>query len=146
MRIAGVLVVALVVGCAHAPQSPISLEQSLRLDVEATQPASQIKVRVRSLLRNVSPVAVDLCQLDSGVTIAAIVGEQVVPLSGSGAVTDASCYRAGTLVPGGARVFEDEVSLWPGTTAIRSTIRVHRPGQNSSEIRSLPVPVPTSAG
>lgn len=148
MRIVGVLVAALGVGCAHAQEPPIGLEQALRLDVtlEATQSTSARAVRVRSLLQNVSPVAIELCQVDGDVTIAAFVGERMVPLSGSGAVTDASCYNGGTLLPGASRMFDNEVSLWPGTTAIRTSIRVHRPGRNSTEIRSQPVRVPTSAG
>jgi hypothetical protein len=138
IRIVAVLIAGLALGCTHAHRSPMSLEQALRLDLalETIRSVSEEKVRVKSSLRNVSPAAVELCQLDGGVTIMAIVGERTVPLLGSGAVTDAPCYNGGMLPPGGTRMFDDEVPLWPGTTAIRSSIRVHRPGQSSSEIRS----------
>jgi hypothetical protein len=148
MRFIVVLVAIVGGGCLHAQPPALGLEQSLRLEVtlEATQPAAVGTVRVRSVLRNVSRVAVEVCQLDGDVTIAAIVGERLVPLRAAGAVFDAPCYNGGTIGPGAIRAFESEVSMWPGTTAVIGWIRVHRPGGSSSEIRSQSVRVPTASG
>lgn len=148
MRAIVVLVALLGTGCTHAQPSVLGLEQSLRLEVtlEATRPASARTVRVRSVLRNVSRVAVEVCQLDGDVTIAAIVGERLVPLRAAFAVFDAPCYNGGTIGPGAIRAFESEVPMWPGATAVIGWIRVHRPGGSSSEIRSQPVRVPTAVG
>ena len=131
----------LMVACAHGAQGRIALDRALRLEVavDPKEITADNHVRVFSSLRNVSTVPVEFCLLDGGVTLAARVADGVVPLLGSGIVLGAPCYGRAKLMPGAAKTFSDQVSLWPGTTEITGSIRVHRSGREASEIRSLPV-------
>ena len=144
MRTSLVIASGVALGCA-THQMPLPLEQSLRLEVhlESTELAALTTARVKFSLRNTSSVSVDFRQLD-GVTTAATVGRSVVPVKGFGAALDAPCYKGGTLRPGEAREFDSEFSVRPGTTAIKGSIRIHRPGQGAVEIQSVTVAVSTA--
>jgi hypothetical protein len=140
MRTVAVIATLLMVACAHGS---IALDQALRLEVAvgSKEITADNHVRVVSSLRNVSTVPVEFCLLDGGVMLAARVADGVVPLVESGIVLDAPCYGHEKLPPGMATIFDNQVSLWTGTTAITGSIRVHRPGHEAVEIRSVAVPV-----
>lgn len=145
MRVLLTVACGLVLGCA-THKTTISLDRAVALELrlESTELRAGTSARARFHLRNTSSVAIELCQMDGGVTIAATVEQGVVPVKGFGAVLDAPCYQRGTLKPGEAREFEEEFSVWPGTTSLRGSIRIHRPGHGAVEIRSAPVLVSTA--
>jgi hypothetical protein len=119
----------------------VSLDGALRLEaqLESIELRPLSTARVHFSLRNVSSTAVEFCQLDGGVTVAAAGDRGVVPVIGFGSVLHTRCYRRGKLKPGEARVFEDEFVVPHGSSFVTGSIRIHRPGEGSVHIEAVPL-------
>lgn len=100
-------------------------------------------MRGRFFLRNIAATAVQLCEVDSGVTVAAITERGLFPLVGHGITSDAApvCYQ---LRPGEAKEFNEEFT-WSSTVGaeraegLQGSIRVSTRGGDAVSIKSDPV-------
>ena len=136
------IVISLVTGCVRPYATRPNLSDVLRLEtsIRATDLQSATQVRGRFLLRNVAAIAVQLCEVDSGVTVAAITERGLFPLVGHGITTDAApvCYQ---LRPGEAKEFNEEFTWSPtaGFEQLQGSIRVSTRGGDTVSIKSDPV-------
>jgi hypothetical protein len=147
-RVMLVACVVLASACVlHRDGQRLSLHESLALELElgaigwVLDDTSQLHFR----LRNVGQKPVEICQIESGVTVVATIdGGGVLPLTGYGAVLDAGCYRRGTLAPGAERAFDERVAIRADARSVWGLIRVATPnGDDTAAIRSKAIPVTT---
>ena len=139
------LVICLVTGCVRPSATRQSLTDVLRLEtsIRPTDLQSATKVHGQFFLRNVVATAVQLCEVDSGVTVAAITERGPFPLVGHGISSDTApmCYQ---LRPGEAKEFNEEFT-WSSTVGaeraeqLQGSIRVSARGGDAVTIKSDPV-------
>jgi hypothetical protein len=137
----GMVVICLVTGCVRPSTTRPTLTEVLRLEtgIRPTGLQSADTVRGRFFLRNIAATAVQLCGVDSGITVAAITERGLFPLVGHGITIGAPfvCYQ---LRPGEAKEF-NEAFTWRSTVGaeqLRASIRVSTPGGDSVLINSDP--------
>jgi hypothetical protein len=137
----GMLVICLVTGCVRPYATRPKLTDVLRLEtsIRATDLQSATHVGGRFFLRNIAATAVELCEVDSGVTVAAITERGLFPLVGHGITTDAAplCDH---LRPGEAKEFNEEFT-WSPTRfeQLQGSIRVSTRRGDTVSIKSDPV-------
>jgi hypothetical protein len=70
----GILGICLATGCVRSPIPGATLDGALRLEtsIRATDLQSATRVRGQFFLRNIADSAIELCELDAGVSVAAI--------------------------------------------------------------------------
>jgi hypothetical protein len=136
------LVICLVTGCVRPYATRPKLTDVLRLEtsIRATDLQSATQVRGRFFLRNIAATAVQLCEVDSGVNVAAITDRGLFPLVGHGITTDAAsvCYQ---LRPGEAKEFNEDFTWSPtvGFEQLQGSIRVSTRAGDTVSIKSDPV-------
>src|SRR5262245_9190368 len=138
-----IVVICVTTGCVHTQAKRPSLGDVLRLEtsIPATDLQSANKVRGRFSLRNIASAAIELCEVDTGVTVVAITDRGAFPLVGHGVTSDAQpmCYE---LRPSEAKEFSEEFT-WSPTMAfeqLKGSIRVSaRRGGDTVLITSNPV-------
>lgn len=122
------------------------LTDALRLEttIRAADLQAATRVRGRFFLRNIGDSAIELCEVDAGVTVAAVTDRGLFPLVGHGIATDAApaCYH---LRSGEAKEFTEDFDWNPtaGFKQLQGLIRISsRGGGNTVSLRSEPVLVP----
>src|SRR5687768_4041114 len=141
----GTLGLCLATGCVRPYTTPPKLTDALRLEasIRPTDQQSVTEVRGRFFLRNIAASTIELCEVDSGVSVAAITDRGLFPLIGRGITSDAApvCYR---LRPGEAKEFTEDLKWSPtvGFTQLQGFIRISsRRGGDTVSLKSDPVSV-----
>ena len=136
------LVLCLATGCVHphATRQPLTDVLRLETSIRATDLQAATRVQGRFFLRNIAAAAVQLCEVDAGVTVAAITERGLFPLVGHGSTSDAApvCYQ---LRPGEAKEFNEEFTWYSTVGAERAeqlqgSIRVSARGGDAVTIKS----------
>jgi hypothetical protein len=146
MRLTMMAALVAATACAHVKVVQPRLGTALLLEahLETAVLKSGAQARVRYVLRNVSAVAVDLCQIEPGVTTTIGTEGRRLPVRGYGMTSGGGCLRV-RLQPGeGRELIEDcPVPGAPlGPSELIGFIRVCRPnGLDEATITSVPVAV-----
>jgi hypothetical protein len=121
------------------------LTEVLRLEtsIRATDLQSATRVRGQFFLRNIAASPIELCEVDSRVSVAAITDRGLFPLVGHGITADAApvCYH---LRSGEAKEFTADFGWSPtaGFKQLQGFIRISsRRGSNPVSLRSEPIAV-----
>jgi len=141
----GILGLCVATGCVRPYGRRPKLTDALRLEtsIRPTDLQSATEVRGRFFLRNIAASAIELCEVDSGVSVAAITDRGLFPLIGHGMPSDAAplCYR---LRPSEAKEFTEYFKWSPtmGFTQLQGFIRISsRRGGDTASLKSDPVSV-----